>query len=450
MPIVPAVIDATLATPYGEAAYGVVEALQDAGFDAWWVGGAVRDMAMGAIPVDIDIGTDALPQQIAAVFPQAREATAGLGSMLVERKKRWTFEVTTFREDDQESDGRHPEAVVFSDRRRDAERRDFTVNALYFHPISREIFDPYDGLLDLRERLVRFIGSPAVRIRHDALRLLRAVRFRARIDGQYHPDTFAALKEHAALVETLSGTRQRTELEKMVLGPRADLALEDLRELGVLQYMLPELAACKGVAQPKDYHREGDVWEHTKQCIASCTPEDAIDLRLAALFHDCGKAVTFTIKERIRFDHHAEESARLAGVALDRLQFPAKRKEKICWLIAHHMMMTSFAQMPEDRKGHWYYHPWFTELLRLFAIDIAGTTPSDATLYDAIVRDYNAFLNRHPRPEKPLLHGEEIMEILGIAPGARVGEVLSLLRAQQDAKVITTKREAVAFVKSMR
>ena len=450
MELLPRTIDATLATPYGEAAYGVVEALLDAGYDAWWVGGAVRDMALGSVPTDIDIGTDARPHDILSLFPGSREATSGLGSMLVPWKKRWSFELTTFREDDEASDGRHPEAVVFADRVRDAARRDFTVNAIYFQPISREVYDPYGGLLDLKERLIRFIGEPGIRIRHDALRILRAVRFRALIEGQYHPETYRALQELASLVEHLSGSRQRTELEKMLAGPRPDVALEDLWELRALQYMLPELAACKGIAQPKDYHREGDVWEHTKRCVAACTPEDTADLRLAALFHDCGKAVTFSLQERIRFDHHAEESARLAAGALDRLHCPAKRRDKICWLIAHHMMMASFQEMPEARKGHWYYHPWFPELLRLFVVDIEGTTPSSTVLYDAIVRDYNAYLDAHPRPEKPLLSGEDIMEILGLAPGARVGEVLSLLRERQQSKQVTTRREAIAFLETMR
>lgn len=444
-----AIIDATFATPHGEGAYRVAERLTDAGYEAWWVGGCVRDMLRGTVPADIDIGTDATPDQIAAVFPGAREATEGLGSMLVPLNKRHTYEVTTFREEHEQSDGRHPESIVFSDREHDAKRRDFTINAVYFQPISRELFDPFDGVPDIREKLIRFIGDARVRIQHDALRMLRAVRFRAAIDGQYHPQTYAALRNFASLAGELSGTRQRLEFEKMLLGPHPDTALEDLWETGILNAMIPELADCKGVAQPKDYHHEGDVWEHLKRCVAACTADDGIDVRLAALLHDVGKTVTFSVDERIRFDHHAEASAAMAKAILDRLQYPSDRRDKICWLIAHHMMMLAFRTMPEQRKAHWYYHPWFNDLLRLFALDIAGTIPQDTSLLEEIVKDYHAYLDAHPRPAKPLLTGNDVMKILGIQPGAAVGEALAALREQQQAGM-TTKREAIAFVESLR
>lgn len=455
MPINRAIIDETLRTPYGEAAYSIVEKLEDSGFDALWVGGGVRDMLVGQIPHDIDITTSATPEQLPKIFPKVDSASAGLGSVRVALKK-FRFEVTTFREDDEASDGRHPESIVFSTREKDARRRDFTINALYFSSISRELYDPCSGEADLREKLIRFIGEPAIRIKHDALRLLRAVRFRALLDGQYHPETYTALQELASMVESLSGTRMLEELQKMLLGPHPDRALEDLWELSMLKFMLPELYACKGIAQPADYHREGDVWEHMMQLMRAFRNEDGIDTRIASLFHDCGKVQTFSLKAhstgsgqaRIRFDHHATVSAQITRSALTRLQMVSKRVEKICWLITHHMMMGSFCDMNDARKAHWYYHPWFAELLQLFWLDIAGTTPQDFTLYDAIVTDYQHFLNQHPLPQKPLLTGDEVMEITGIKPGEQVGEILQSLHAAQLEKNITTKSEAKEFVKS--
>ncbi|TSC79549.1 MAG: Uncharacterized protein G01um101425_480 [Candidatus Peregrinibacteria bacterium Gr01-1014_25] len=449
MPLAKHIVDQTLATPHGEAAYKVVEQLTDAGHDTWWVGGCVRDMLLGIVPADIDIGTAALPEEIARVFPDAREVTAGLGSVLVHYRA-VDIEVTTFREDDETSDGRHPESVVFGTREQDARRRDFTVNALYYNPINRELYDPFGGERDLQERLVRFIGDGAVRIKHDVLRMLRAVRLRAVLDGQYHPETYRALQELAHLLPSLSGTRQLEELEKMLAGPRPARALEDLWELRILHEMLPELAVCKGVPQPKDYHHEGDVWEHLLKCASAFASDDGPDIRLAALFHDCGKAQTFSQAERIRFDHHAEVSASLVSAALDRLRCPARRRDKIAWLIGHHMMMGAFTDMPETRKGHWYYHPWFPELLRLFQLDIAGTDPPVYDLYDEIVRDYHAFLDSHPRPEKALLSGADVMEILGIRPGEEVGRVLQQLHGEQVERRITTKKEARSFVERMK
>lgn len=448
MPLDAAIIDRTLASTYGETAYKVVEALQDAGFDAWWVGGCVRDMLQGEQPKDIDIATAATPEQTLALFAKGREVPRPLGSVRV-RLGVYVFEITTFRKESTASDGRIPASVTFSNREDDAERRDFTINALYFHPISRELYDPFGGEADLQERLIRFVGDPAERIRHDALRIMRAVRFRAKIDGQYHPDTYAALRDHATLVEHLSGIRKLEELEKLLLTPNADRGLEDLWELSILPRVSPELHKCKGIPQPADYHHEGDVWDHTLQCVRSFHPDHLIDVRLAALFHDAGKAETFSLKERIRFDEHASVSADIASAVLGRLGISNKRKEKIDWLIRHHMMMGSFFDMTDERKARWYFHQWFPELLQLFWLDIAGTEPADFSLYERIVRDRERFLDKHVQPPKPLLSGGDIMKLTGLKPGSRIGEILEALHDAQVRGEVRDREEASAFVQKL-
>lgn len=439
------VIDHLLSTPLGEEAYKVTEVLVDNGFDAWWVGGAVRDLIQGNLPTDIDIGTDAHPEQIFELFTKSYEASRGLGGVRVV-SRRFTFEITTFREESDSKNSRHPEHITFGSREQDAKRRDFTVNAMYVNPISRELFDPYSGAGDAKESLVRFIGEPGTRIHEDALRILRAVRFRAQINGQYHPDTYAALREHASSVEKLSGTRVLEEVEKILKNRNPGLAFEDLWELRILEYILPEIASCKGIAQPAEYHEEGDVWEHLKQCIEHLTKEDTPDVRLGILLHDIGKVQTFSLKERIRFNEHASVSADLAKEILSRLSCPKKRIEKICWLIEHHMMMGSFFDMTDERKAHWYHHEWFAELLRIFELDIAGTTPANYELYEKILKDYHEFLDTHPRPQKPFLTGEEIMEILDLEPGERVGEIANLLKEAQVRKEVQSKKEAEEFI----
>ncbi|HLD07883.1 MAG TPA: CCA tRNA nucleotidyltransferase [Candidatus Peribacterales bacterium] len=452
MPINKNIIDQTFDTPYGKQAYHLVEGLTDAGYDAWWVGGGVRDMFMGKIPKDIDIGTNAKPPEVKNIFPKHNDESAALGSMRVTLGGE-TFEVTTFREDDEASDGRHPESIRFSTKEKDALRRDITINALYYHPISRELFDPTGGEGDLKERLVRIIGDPDNRIKHDALRLLRVIRFRALIEGQYHPETYQALHRNAAMIKILSGERLMSEFEKMLLGPSPARALEDLWETDILEHMIPELHACKGVAQPADYHREGDVWEHILRVARAFTEDHSLDVRIGAIFHDCGKAKTFARKERIRFDEHASISADLTKDVLDRLKVPSRRREKICWLIRHHMMMGSFydpigkQEIAEESKARWYYHPYFPELLQLFWLDVAGTDPSDFSFCNKIEKDYHRFLDSHPRPPKVLLTGEEVMELLGIGPGEKVGEILKKLYEKQIKKEVTTKEEAREFAK---
>jgi poly(A) polymerase len=448
MNLISTTTDRTLSLPYGEAAYKVVEALTDKGFDTWWVGGGVREMLRGVVPKDIDIATAALPAEIAETFPKTDMKGSEFGSTRVSLGS-FTFEVTTFREDDTASDGRHPEAVSFGTREKDAARRDFTVNAIYFHPVSRQIFDPYEGVMDLKERLVRFIGAPGIRIKHDALRMLRAVRLRTLLEGQYHPETYRALLELAPTIEVLSGFRIFEELEKLLKLLHADRGLEDLWELRILHVVLPELADCKGVAQPMQYHHEGDVWNHLLACVHAARDEDSIDVRIAALFHDCGKAKTFGMdSERIRFDEHATVSADLTAKALDRLQCPARRRDKIVWLIRHHMMMGAFFDMPEERKGHWYFHPWFPELLAVFYLDIAGTDPADFSLYEKILQDMHAYLDRHPRPAKPLLTGDDVMALLGIEAGEEVGKILKSLHDAQTRGEIQTKGEAKEFLRA--
>jgi poly(A) polymerase len=446
MPLTNDIINHTLATPHGEAAYKVVEQLTDSGFDTWWVGGCVREMLQGSIPDDIDIATEAKPKDIQNVFKRTRPEGEIFGSMRITIGSA-TFEVTTFREDDEASDGRHPESVVFGTRENDAARRDITINAIYWNPISRALYDPFGGEADLHEKLIRIIGEPGIRLKHDALRLLRVVRFRAKIAGQYHPETYEALREQAHLIEVLSGTRVREELEKMLMGPHVDRAFEDLWELGILQYILPELYACKGIPQPGEYHQEGDVWDHLMECTRHYREEDDVDTRLAALFHDVGKATTFSLEKRIMFAEHASVSGDLAKAALDRLQCLADRRDKIVWSVKHHMMMGSFFQMPEVRKAHWYYHPWFATLLRVFYLDCAGTKPSDFELYEKIRSDYHHFLDTHPRPPKPLLSGHEVMQMLGISAGEKVGEVLKTLHEAQLRHEITSKEEAREFLK---
>jgi poly(A) polymerase len=449
MPIAKEIEADALHAPRGEQAYRVCETLHDAGFEAWWVGGCVRDMVMGIVPKDIDIATNALPKDVAKLFKKSDESASHLGVVIVSIGGH-VFEVTTFREETVVSNGRHPESVAFTDREHDAARRDITINALYWNPISRELFDPFGGEKDLNERLIRIIGEPDVRIQHDALRLLRVIRFRALIGGQYHPETFKALHKNAKLITILSGSRQFEELEKILMGPAPQVAFEDMWETDILEHLLPELHACKGVGQPKNWHEEGDVWNHLLQVIASFTDDHNADTRFAGLFHDIGKPKTFTIEgDRIHFNDHASVGADIAADILQRLQCPSKRKEKIRWLVKHHMMMGSFFEMPPERKAHWYYHPWFTELLQVFWLDCAGSTPSDFTLYEKIIDDYNHFLDARPSPEKPLLSGDRVMEILRLQPGEKVGQALQKLHDAQVKGEVKTKKEAEEFLKKM-
>jgi poly(A) polymerase len=188
------------------------------------------------------------------------------------------------------------------------------------------------------------------------------------------------------------------------------------------------------------------VWEHLKSCTKHFTEDHGLDVRLATLFHDCGKAETFSVAGRIRFDHHAEKSAELVGHVLKRLAVPTTRIRKIQWLIEHHMMMDAFGKLSDERKAHWYFHPWFKELLQVMELDIRGTDPGSYGLYDSIIKDYDEYLNNHPHPPRALLKGDEVMALLGLKPGEEVGRILRELHDAQARKEVTTKAEAKKFI----
>lgn len=430
-----------------KTALNLVKTLKNAGHEAYWAGGCVRDMLLQQEPKDYDIVTSAKPEQIEGLLNKTIPIGKQFGVILAVEGEH-QFEVATFRSDSGYSDGRRPDAVLFTHAEEDAKRRDFSINALFYDPIAKKVIDFVGGQKDLEERLIRFIGDPHARILEDHLRILRAIRFKNVLQFQYHPDTYHALVTHAKLADKVSGERLRDELNKMLLSASAIDALEDLLETGVLEVVLPELYAMKGVAQPYQYHHEGDVWEHAKQSLNALSKYASLNVRWATLLHDVGKPVTFHLKDRIRFDHHAQEGAKLAGKILRRLKFSKKEIDEITWLIEHHMMLPQLLDMPLGRQRHWFFHPWFKELLAVFEADIAGTNPARYGLYTKLRELHATTLEKMPKVPKPLLSGHEIMELFGIGPGPRVGEIAEALREKQLGHEINTKKQAMEWVKT--
>ena len=430
-------------------AVALIKLLRSSGFQAYWAGGCVRDMLLGIRPKDFDIATSAKPEDLKKLLKKVHPVGEKYGVVLVIEQGH-AFEVATFRSDSGYSDGRRPDAVLFTHAEEDAKRRDFTINGLFYDPVSKKIYDYVGGQGDLKEKLVRFIGNPHERIQEDHLRILRAIRFKNLLHFQYHPDTYHALKTHAALADKVSGERLRDELNKILMAEDREStlsALEDLLETGVLEVVLPELYAMKGVAQPTQYHHEGDVWEHAKRSLDALSKYASLNVRWATLLHDVGKPVTFKLKERIRFDHHAQEGAKIANQLLHRLAFSRKDIDEITWLIEHHMMLPQLLDMPLGRQRHWFLLPHFADLLAVFAADIAGTDPARYDIYTQLLERHNETLKKFPTPPEPLLTGHEIMEILNLKPGKKIGENGKELREKQLAHELNTKKQAIAWVK---
>lgn len=458
----------------------LIETLKAKGFTAYWAGGCVRDMLLGKQPKDYDIVTDAKPEEIEKIFEKTYPIGKEFGVILVHENGH-NFEIATFRSDSGYSDGRRPDYVTFTDPAEDAKRRDFTINALFYDPTEDKVLDFVNGQQDLEGHMIKFVGNPEERILEDHLRLLRAVRFKNTLQFQWHPDTYSAIKKHADKAGKVSMERAREELNKMMMSDYPVEAFKEMHELSMLTEIMPELDATRGVAQPYKYHHEGDVFEHTMRTLASAVKrtEPYLDLeflkdmeggapepsvfhcRWAALFHDIAKPQTFKWgtdnpndppeeqRERIRFDHHAESSHEIAGRVMKRLRFSNKDMEHILWVTEHHMNLNSLIDMPEGTRNKWFRNPYFIDLMELFHADIAGTDPSDFTMFDKVNKLYHAWLLERPEKFPKLLSGEEIMRLTDIKQGKELGKVIDQLTDAIHAHKVKTSDEAITFVKKI-
>ena len=310
--------------------------LRSAGHQAYLVGGCVRDLLLGRQPKDFDIATDARPDRVWSCS-SAPNRWARTSALCWCARIASQVEVATFRSDASYSDGRRPDRVRFeAGPREDALRRDFTINALLLDPETGQVLDFTGGREDLRRGIIRAIGDPEQRFQEDHLRLLRAVRFAARLGFEIEPATMAALQRLHGLIASVSAERIREELARILTEGGARRGFELLDETGLLGDILPEVAAMKGVAQPPEFHPEGDVWTHTLLLLEKLR-NPTLTLAIGALLHDVGKPPTFRVAERIRFDGHAEEGVRMAHAILTRLRFSNDQIEQIEALIANHM-----------------------------------------------------------------------------------------------------------------
>jgi len=308
-----------------ELALSICDRLERAGFRAFLAGGCVRDLLLGREPADYDVATAATPDQILGLFPDGITVGAAFGVILVAADG-LKVEVATFRRDIGYTDGRHPDQVVYSGApEEDVERRDFTINGLLMRHDSGEVLDFVEGRADLRRGLVRAIGEPHRRFAEDKLRMLRAVRFAARFGFEIEAETFGAIKRHASAVEQVSRERVREELSKILCEGAARTGFELLHRTGLLPVVLPEIAALEGIAQPPEYHPEGDVWTHTLLMLEGLPAGCPATLAWGVLLHDVGKPATFRSAretgDRIRFDGHVEVGMAMARTILSRLRF---------------------------------------------------------------------------------------------------------------------------------
>src|SRR5229473_1602440 len=324
-----------------EMANSICDTLRRNGYQTLLVGGCVRDLLLGRQPADYDVTTDATPEQVMALFPESVTVGAQFGVILIPRDG-VRVEVATFRSDAGYSDGRHPDSVVYSKApQEDVQRRDFTINGLLMRHDTGEVLDYVDGQADLKAKVIRAIGEPDRRFKEDKLRMMRAVRFAARFGFEIEAETFRAIRRHVAEIHQVSPERLSDELTKMLTEGAARQAFELLDEILLLQQVLPEIGAMKGVEQPPQFHPEGDVWIHTRMMLEGLPKDASPTLAWGALLHDVGKPPTFQSAaetgDRIRFNNHVEVGVRMAEAICGRLRFSTEDTEQILALVDNHM-----------------------------------------------------------------------------------------------------------------
>jgi poly(A) polymerase len=424
-------------------ARAVVERLRTAGHQAYLVGGCVRDLLLGVRPKDFDISTGARPERVMELFPQSGLVGAHFGVVLV-RDGAAQVEVATFRSDHEYEDGRRPTAVHFeTDPRADVLRRDFTINGLMMDPETGRVLDYVAGRADLDARLVRAIGDPDARFREDHLRLLRAVRFAARFGFVIEAATFDAMRRHAALITRVSAERVRDELVRILTEGGAAYGLDLLDESGLLAALLPEVVAMHGVAQPPEFHPEGDVWRHTRMLLENldrATPA----LAMGALLHDVGKPPVFRVAERIRFDGHVERGVEMAHAILARLRFSNEDTERIESLVAHHMRFKDVGRMRESTLKRLMRLPHFDEHLELHRLDCLASS-GNLENYELVKRKLDELPASEIKPT-PLITGDDLIAA-GYHPGPRFGEILSAVEDAQLEHRLRTPGEALEWVR---
>ena len=434
----------------------IVEKLQKSGFETFWAGGCVRDLILKKNPVDFDIATSARPEQIEKIFSKSFAIGKKFGVILVEEDG-FHFEIASFRSDSGFSDGRRPDAVIFSNPREDALRRDFTINGIFFDPIAKKFHDFVRGRADLRRGILKFIGDADARIREDFLRILRAIRFRNRFGLEYDAATARALATHASLAGQVAGERIRDELTKIFLHPSRATALADLKKFGILQVILPEIAKLEKVPQPPDFHGEGNVLQHTFLAMSKISPEKiSPNLAWGTLFHDCGKADAIVrIGGKIRFPDHAKIGSKITKSALARLNFAKKNLNSISWLVENHHIFDQFSEMRLSKKLQYFDNEDFENLCELHRADLWGSVPVDwksrkvATMRLGLIEENFRFARSEkilPSQKKELISGREIMKILKIPAGTMVGKAKKAVREAQIEGKIKTFDDAKKFV----
>ena len=426
-----------------EIALSIVRRLRAAGYESYLAGGCVRDMLLNKEPQDYDITTGAKPGEIAKIFPDTIPVGAQFGVILVVVDGT-PFEVASFRHDGPYLDGRHPSHVRYGSLREDVLRRDFTINGMIYDPVDDAVIDLVNGRQDLQAGIIRAIGEPRARFEEDRLRMIRAVRFAASLDFNVEGKTLAAIGELAATVTLVSWERIGDEITRILTEGGARRGFELLDETGLLEAVLPEIAAMKGVEQSPDYHPEGDVFAHTLLLLGQLkAPTET--LAYGCLLHDVAKPVCVRREgERITFYGHMERGAEMAEVILQRLKRSRDTWERVSYLVRSHLRHTQAPNMRLSTLKRFLGEDAIDELLELTRIDALAAN-GDLTHYNFCKAKLAELEEADIHPE-PLVRGRDLIA-LGLTPGPVFGQILAQVEEAQLGGELRGRQEAIEWVR---
>lgn len=430
--------------PMRRTAIQIIEKLTQSGHTALLAGGCVRDMLLGREPKDYDVATSATPDQVIKLFPGAQTVGAHFGVLIV-RMNHVHVEVATFRSDGSYSDGRRPDSVTFSTPELDAQRRDFTVNGLFFDPLAEKVIDHVGGQNDLRMGLLRAIGVAADRFEEDRLRLLRAVRFATVLGFDIEHATWESICGLAPKIKSVSIERVREEFIKTMLSPNRVRGFDLLVNSGLMAQFLPEILALQGCEQPPQWHPEGDVFVHTRLMLSLLPADASLPLVMSVLLHDIAKPATFTVDDsgRIRFNGHDKLGAEMTGEIMRRMKFPNDVIEPTVVAVENHMAFMNVQKMRTATLRRFMARPSFDDELALHRVDCLGSNGFTDN-YDFLLAKKQELANEPMLPPR-LVNGGDLIK-LGWHAGPAMGRLLTAIQTLQLEATVKTREEALAWI----
>lgn len=417
----------------------ITETLEKAGFEAFLVGGCVRDLILGREPKDWDVTTNATPEQIIPLFTKTfyenTFGTVGVVNEEVGDERLKVIEVTPYRIESEYSDNRHPDTVTFSQKiEDDLKRRDLTINSLAYSVSRETITDLFEGQGDIQNKIARTVGKPEDRFNEDGLRMLRVIRFAVELGFEIEPETEKAILGNSHLLENISTERIRDEFNKMIMSPNPMLAIQTLKKLDILKYISPELEKSIGIEQGGAHSY--DVWEHLLRSVqASADKNYPLEMRLSALFHDISKPESRRKGLKAKawsFYGHEVLGARVTKKILERMKYPTKTIEKVVKMIRWHMFFSDTEQITLSavrrmtvnvgRENIW-------DLMNLRICDRLGTGRPKEDPYR--LRKYHAMIEEALRDPVSVgmlkIDGKKVIEITKTNPGPKIGFILHAL-----------------------